>query len=156
MRHRVLRLNYPVGVVGALSRWEGRWCAVDRRDDFATHIDRGVVVVFLIGSRDSKADEYNWGIDVTFGFRVLACGSREPRGQHVVLGIGKLLLFAVHGHREGACGFISDRLFERNWLIPFPGDRRMQAHAFEFGGHVACGDIVARSTGSAALQQRVR
>ena len=32
----------------------------------------------------------------------------------------------------------------------------MQAHALEFGGHVACGDIVSGSTGSAALQQRVR
>ena len=36
--------------------------------EFAMHIDAGIVVIFLIGRRYTKADEHNRGIDVALGF----------------------------------------------------------------------------------------
>lgn len=73
-----------------------------------------------------------------------------------MLRVRKLLLFAVEGEHERTGRLVGHGLLQRNGLKPTAVDRGIESHAFEFGGHVPCRNVVTRRARRATLQQAVR
>ena len=117
-------------------------------NEFAFDVEVFVVVVVLIGGGDAEANKDYRGVDRNVGIR----GVGRNNEIDVLLEWERLRL-TVAGDGEGGFFHVGAKRADGNGLeVAAVVAGRLEAHAFETGGHVFCGEFVAARGGAAAFE----